>query len=265
MDNSDSILTTHPLSFTCWAWVKTDEKNHSTDKPICRRFDLTDQAQPPTFEIIPMSKIIAILNQKGGAGKTTLATNLARALQLHDETVLLIDSDPQGSARDWHAASEGAYLSVVGLDRPTLDKDIQAVKGQHDWLIIDGAPQIENIAVAAIKCADVVLIPVQPSPYDIWSCADLVEIVKTRQQVTEGRPKTAFVISRMIKNTQVGREIREILEDYELPVFTHFTSQRVAYVTSASLGQSVLDSEPKGEAAQEIQNIARELQEFYDG
>lgn len=212
-----------------------------------------------------MSKIIAILNQKGGSGKTTLATNLARCLQLGGDSVLLIDSDPQGSARDWHAASEGAYLSVVGLDRPTLDKDIQAIKGQHDWLIVDGAPQIENIAVAAIKCADVVLIPVQPSPYDIWSCADLVEILQTRQQVTNGQPKAAFVVSRLIKNTQVGREIREILEEYALPVFQHCTTQRVAYVTSASQGQSVLDAEPKGEAAQEIQQIATELQEFCNG
>ncbi len=64
-----------------------------------------------------MSKIIAVLNQKGGAGKTTLSTNLARALQLDGDKVLLIDSDPQGSARDWNAAANGELLPVVGLDR----------------------------------------------------------------------------------------------------------------------------------------------------
>lgn len=206
-----------------------------------------------------MSKIIAVLNQKGGSGKTTIATNLARALQMAGQSVLLIDSDPQGSARDWHAASEGAYLSVIGLDRPTLDKDIKAITGQHQWLIIDGAPQIENIAIAAIKCADVILIPVQPSPYDIWACADLVEIIKARQQVTDGKPKAAFVISRLIKNTQVGREIREILEEYQLPVFNSVTTQRVVYVSSASSGQSVLDVETKGEAANEIRALMQEV------
>ena len=108
-----------------------------------------------------MSKIIAILNQKGGAGKTTLATNLARALQLHGHQVLLVDSDPQGSSRDWNAAGQGELVPVVGLDRPTLAKDIQALTDNRDFIIIDGAPQIAELAVAAIKCADVILIPVQ--------------------------------------------------------------------------------------------------------
>ena len=115
-----------------------------------------------------MSKIIAVLNQKGGAGKTTLSTNLARALQLGGDKVLLVDSDPQGSARDWNAAGNGELLPVIGLDRPTLAKDIQAIRDNQDWIIIDGAPQIAELAVAAIKCADLILIPVQPSPYDVW-------------------------------------------------------------------------------------------------
>ena len=158
-----------------------------------------------------MSKIIAILNQKGGAGKTTLSTNLARALQLDGDKVLLVDSDPQGSARDWNAAANGELLPVVGLDRPTLAKDIQAIQDNQDFLIIDGAPQIAELAVAAIKCADVILIPVQPSPYDVWACEDLVEIIKTRQEVTNGKPKAAFIISRVIKNTQLSKEIGEAL------------------------------------------------------
>jgi chromosome partitioning protein len=84
-----------------------------------------------------MSKIIAVLNQKGGAGKTTLSTNLARALQLAGDKVLLVDSDPQGSSRDWNAAGNGDLLPVVGLDRSTLAKDIQAIQDNQDWLIIE--------------------------------------------------------------------------------------------------------------------------------
>ncbi|WP_420841044.1 AAA family ATPase [Bathymodiolus platifrons methanotrophic gill symbiont] len=68
------------------------------------------------------------MNQKGGAGKTTIATNLARALQTINQRVLLVDSDPQGSARDWNAVSDGGLAPVIGLDRQTLAKDIQAVK-----------------------------------------------------------------------------------------------------------------------------------------
>jgi chromosome partitioning protein len=209
-----------------------------------------------------MSKIIAVLNQKGGAGKTTLSTNLARALQLGGDKVLLVDSDPQGSARDWNAAGNGDLLPVVGLDRPTLAKDIQAIVENQDWLIIDGAPQIAELAVAAIKCADVILIPVQPSPYDVWACEDLVDIIKTRQEIANGKPKAAFVISRVIKNTQLSKEIGEALEGYGLPVFKHFTSQRVIYPKSAVTGSTVLDVDGAGEAAAEIRAIAQELKEF---
>jgi chromosome partitioning protein len=209
-----------------------------------------------------MSKIIAVLNQKGGAGKTTLSTNLARVLQLDGDKVLLIDSDPQGSARDWNAAGNGDLLPVVGLDRPTLAKDIQAIQDNQDWLIIDGAPQIAELAVAAIKCADMILIPVQPSPYDVWACEDLVDIIKTRQEVTNGKPKAAFIISRVIKNTQLSKEIGEALAGYGLPVFKNFTSQRVIYPKSAATGLTVLDAESSGDAAAEIRAIAQELKEF---
>jgi chromosome partitioning protein len=209
-----------------------------------------------------MSKIIAVLNQKGGAGKTTLSTNLARALQLGGEKVLLVDSDPQGSARDWNAAGNGELLPVIGLDRPTLAKDIQAIRDNQDWIIIDGAPQIAELAVAAIKCADLILIPVQPSPYDVWACEDLVDIIKTRQEVANGKPKAAFVISRVIKNTQLSKEIGEALEGYGLPVFKHFTSQRVIFPKSAANGSTVMDADESGEAAAEIRSIAQELKEF---
>ena len=209
-----------------------------------------------------MSKIIAVLNQKGGAGKTTLSTNLARALQLGGDKVLLVDSDPQGSARDWNAAGNGELLPVIGLDRPTLAKDIQAIRDNQDWIIIDGAPQIAELAVAAIKCADLILIPVQPSPYDVWACEDLVDIIKTRQEVANGKPKAAFVISRVIKNTQLSKEIGEALEGYGLPVFKHFTSQRVIFPKSAATGLTVMDADESGEAAAEIRAIAQELKEF---
>jgi len=212
-----------------------------------------------------MSKIIAILNQKGGAGKTTLTTNLARALQkANNDSVILVDSDPQGSARDWNAASGGELVPVIGLDRSTLAKDIQAIKDNQEWIVIDGAPQIAELAVAAIKCADLILIPVQPSPYDIWACEDLVDIIKARQEVTDGLPKAAFVISRSIKNTQLSKEIGEALLGYELPVFKSFTSQRVIYAKSAAVGSSVLDMEPNNEAEKEIMAIVNELKGFIE-
>lgn len=145
-------------------------------------------------------KIIAILNQKGGVGKTTLATNIAYKLYLDQEKVLLIDSDPQGSARDWHAAGNNE-IPVIGLDRPTLNKDIIKIASGFDWVIIDGVPQLTNMAISAIKCADLILIPVQPSPYDIWASSELVEIIKERQQIANDKPRAYFCITRKINNT----------------------------------------------------------------
>ena len=201
---------------------------------------------------------IAILNQKGGSGKTTLSTNLALALVRDNYQVLLIDSDPQGSLRDWNEANDAELIPVIGLDRETLPKDLKAVCNGYDFVVIDGAPQIAKMSAAAVKAADLVLIPVQPSPYDIWACADLVDIIQARQSVTNGFPLSYFVVSRAIKNTKLSEEILTALSGYELPIFKSRTTQRVAYPTTASLGLTVFQ-EPLSQAASEILAIKNEV------
>ena len=120
--------------------------------------------------------------------------------------VLLVDADPQGSARDWSEASDEGVCPVVALDRETLARDLPAITQGYDRVIIDGPPQIARISAAAVTASDVVLVPVQPSPYDIWSCADLVDIVAARRAATGGKPLAAFVISRAITNTRLSGE-----------------------------------------------------------
>ena len=205
--------------------------------------------------------IISVLNEKGGVGKTTLATNLARAFHLRDKKVLLVDSDPQGSARDWHVNGNGEMLEVVGLDRPTLDKDIVKFKNRYDMIFVDGAPQVTEMVVKAILCSDAILIPVQPSPYDIWASKSLVDLVKQRQEIANGKPKAAFVISRQIGNTCIGKEVRTVLEEYGLPIFVYGTGQRVVYAETAANGLTVYEgSDPI--ARNEMNYIADELGAF---
>jgi len=205
-------------------------------------------------------KVIAVLNQKGGSGKTTIATHLARALQLDGADVLLVDSDPQGSARDWAAVREDQPVPVVGIDRPTIERDLKSV-ARKDFVVIDGAPQAHDLAVSAIKAADFVLIPVQPSPYDIWATSDLVELVKQRIEVTDGRLQAAFVVSRAIKGTRIGAEVTEALAGYGLPVLESRITQRVIYPSSAASGMTVMEADPEGDAAAEVRALAAEIKQ----
>ena len=147
----------------------------------------------------------------------------------------------------------------MGLDRPALFKELPELARVVDWVVIDGAPQLEELAVAAIKVADYVLIPVQPSPYDVWATESLVELVKTRQEITDGRPRAAFVVSRQIVGTRLADEVHQALEDYDLPILKAWTSQRVVYANSASNGSTVLDTEPGGAAADEVRALMQEL------
>lgn len=206
-------------------------------------------------------QVIAVLNQKGGAGKTTIATHLARVLQLGGADVLLVDSDPQGSARDWAAVREDQPVPVVGIDRPTIERDLKSI-ARKDFVVIDGAPQAANLAVSAIKASNFILIPVQPSPYDIWATADLVELVKQRIEVTDGKLQAAFVVSRAIKGTKIGAEITEALSGYGLPVLNSRITQRVSYPSTAATGTTVCDAEPGGEAAREMMALANEIKQL---
>ena len=207
-------------------------------------------------------KVIAVLNQKGGSGKTTIATHLARALQLQGSSVLLVDSDKQGSARDWSAVDESNPVTVIGLDRPTLDRDLKNISDK-DFVVIDGSPQATDLAVSAIKAADFVLIPVQPSPYDIWATSDLVDLVKQRIEMTDNKLKSAFVVSRAIKNTKIGSEVSEVLIEYGLPVLNAKIVQRIAYPNSAAIGKTVFETESKSsDAVAEMNALANEVKSY---
>ncbi|MGO3082265.1 MAG: ParA family partition ATPase [Psychrobacter celer] len=209
-------------------------------------------------------KVIAVLNQKGGSGKTTIATHLARGLQLQGHSVLLVDSDQQGSARDWRAVDEDNPVPVIGLDRPTLDKDLKNVSDK-EFVVIDGSPQATNLALSAIKAADFVLIPVQPSPYDVWATSDLVDLVQQRIEMTDGKLKAAFVVSRAIQNTNIGKEVAAVLQDYNLPVLDARIVQRVSYPNSASVGKTVFETESsKSSAVTEITQLVNEIKTFFD-
>lgn len=206
--------------------------------------------------------IIGVLNQKGGVGKTTIAVNLAAVYAKTGQRVLLVDADPQGSSLAWSAARDEAPLfTVVGMAKPTLHKDMPNIAADYDVVIIDGSPRVSELGRAAIMASDMVLIPVQPSPYDVWASADTVQLIKEARQFKENL-KAVFVINRKIVNTAIGRDVVTALANFGLPVCDYALSQRVAFAESAARGLTVIETEPKSEAAREITTLARSLLSF---
>ncbi len=207
--------------------------------------------------------IIGVLNQKGGVGKTTLSVNIAAALARTGQRVLLIDADPQGSALDWAAAREGDPLfAVVGLPKPSIHKELSVVGEGYDHIVIDGPPRVTDLARSAIMASDVVLVPVQPSPYDIWAADEVVKLIQEASVFKENL-KSVFVINRKIANTAIGRDVREALEAYDLPTLEASIVQRVAFAEAAAVGKAIYEQDRDGVASQEIEAVVSELQERF--
>lgn len=204
--------------------------------------------------------IISILNQKGGTGKTTLAVNIAREYTIRTMKTLLVDSDAQGSAQRWHERSGGELIDMTCLPMSTLDKDVAKFSDRYERIIIDGVPSVSLLTICAIKAADIILIPVQPSPYDIWATEDLVRLVKDRMEMTEGKTKAAFIVSRKIKGTNIGKDIYSELEKLGLPIFQNGTHQRVEYATSVEKGHTVYENGAEGN--KEVAAIVNEIEDM---
>ncbi|EPP6279840.1 ParA family partition ATPase [Salmonella enterica] len=206
--------------------------------------------------------IIGVLNQKGGVGKTTLSVNVAASFARRGCRVLLLDADPQGSALDWQAARDGEPLfSVVGLPRATIHKEVQELAKGYDHVVIDSAPRVTDLARSAIMASDAVLIPVQPSPYDIWAADEIVKLI-AEASVFKENIKSCFVINRKIANTAIGRDVREALAAYDIPTLQTAITQRVIFAEAAASGKALHEVDANSQAVAEIENLINELLEI---
>lgn len=200
-------------------------------------------------------KVITIAQQKGGAGKTTIAAHLAVALSQRGMRVAVVDIDPQGSLTRWHQIREEKLgegytgMSFSQLSGWRVGTEITRLRRRHDVIIIDSPPHTETEAKTAIRNADLAIVPVQPSPTDLWATQATVDLAKHE------RIPTMLVLNRVAHNTKIGKKIAEQLEN----LAETSIGNRVAFASAFMEGRCVTELQPSGAASQEIKSLAQEV------
>ncbi|MDR8057740.1 ParA family partition ATPase [Burkholderia cenocepacia] len=212
---------------------------------------------------------IVACSTKGGTSKTTTCVNLPDAIAQELGVELgtgfdaqLFDLDPQMSASEWHeAAGDGARpFPVLACPRPTLDQFLATVREPRDLRVFD-CPGIEAsnpATIAAVRAADFVLLPIQPSAFDMWANAKLVDLVRTRMDITDGRTKAAFLITQASPRSRLARLTREALQETGIPVLDTVMHARKSYVEAAANGVTVFQYSD-AQAQAEMRGVAREV------
>ena len=195
--------------------------------------------------------VIAFISQKGGAGKTTLALHLAAAAQASNRVALVIDTDPQATASQWAAWRGDAPPEVIDSPPPRLAAKIAAAQAQGaEVIVIDTPPHADSAARAAVEAADLVLIPCRPSAFDlaaIQTTAKLVQLLRCPAFVvfTAGPPNAP----------RVYQEAGELVDSFGTPPCPMLLPDRAAYRHASAQGQTVIESEPDGKAADEVRAL----------
>jgi chromosome partitioning protein len=210
--------------------------------------------------------IISLVSQKGGVGKSSLAIAIAWELHARGSRVLLVDTDPQATAR-----TAGELAAERGVEGPTtvvLGKDLSrpnqlpAMSKQFDHVVIDTPGKLSDVTTPVLMVSDVTLVPIGPSPAELWSNTDTITIIQAAQESFNTDLRAAVVFVRNEPKTVLSSRVRATLEKGELPVLRAGTSHRVAWRESMLSGQGVAQYNPKDKAAKELHALVDELLVF---
>ena len=205
-----------------------------------------------------MASVVTVAQQKGGAGKTTLVIQLATALAAAGRRTALVDIDPQGSLTGWMRIRELRQRDVPELRFAMvagwrLGVELDRLKREMDVIVVDTPPHTEIDAKAAIRGAELVLVPCQPSSLDIWASQGTVELAAKEKR------KAALVLNRVPPRGRAIEEARHALAELGAPALATQIGNRQAFVTSIAQGLGVVEAEPRSAAADEVRALAEDV------
>ncbi|MHC4938017.1 MAG: AAA family ATPase [Planctomycetota bacterium] len=216
-------------------------------------------------------KTIALVNQKGGVGKTTLAMNLAACLIEEGQRTLVLDADPQQSASRWanvHAGPGGIEVVRLDASRPidqvSQEIDRIAAVSRAEIAVMDCPPQLRSATEVALLLAELTLVPVGPSPLDIWAAEEVLDFAHDARHVRgDGKPRVALVPNRL-SGTVMARDLPLVLEALGEPLAPGIT-ERIVVAESAIVGQTLPDYAPKSRSSGEFFALTRFVMELLNG
>lgn len=202
--------------------------------------------------------VIALVGNKGGAGKTTLAFNFAAGLAKHSTSVV-IDADPQGSAIQWNAFT-GNISNTVLEARDDLKNQLDELAKEYRYIILDCPPSVlAPQTIKVLEISDLALIPVQPSPVDLWATVHTEKAILEAQQLNP-KLQAILVINQLEKRTTLSGLVRDALSEINLPVAKNALRRRSVFRNSALEGKNVFEMGHRGiEAAREVEELIQEV------
>jgi chromosome partitioning protein len=204
-----------------------------------------------------MGKVVAVAQQKGGAGKTMLAAQLAVALS-ESGRIALLDIDPQGSLTIWGklraaAPKAVAKISIASISGWRLGSELEKLKAAHDIVLIDTPPVIDSDARRAIRAADLVLIPLNPAPPDLWAAEGTLKLA------AEEKRRIALVFNRAPAASRLRKRMTAEVAARGLRLLEPALANRAGYANAFADGLGVTEAGPTTQAAEEIRALAAAL------
>jgi chromosome partitioning protein len=214
------------------------------------------------------AKIIAVVNQKGGSGKTTISMQLTGAIARRKNKVLVVDADPQGTATRWAASAEDETpfpASVVGLSAANtkVHREVKKFIDDYDYIIIDCPPAADSpVPQSALLIADLALVPIIPSPLDMWAAVGIRQVIQNVSDFNDTL-QSRLVLNQCQPKTTLAQESLEVLPEFGIPLAKTQIQHRQVYRQSAVFGQTVHNLGNKASAAiSEIEKLTDEVLEI---